>query len=105
MITLKPGVRINGIRPELLLGIMIAESVYSLKNRTLTITACIDGKHSVGSLHYAGCAVDLRTRDLPAGEPEEITNLLKSALGSDFDVALEKDHIHLEFQPKEAYTP
>lgn len=105
MITIKPGVRINGMRPELLLGVVIAQGVYALKNRTMTITSCIDGKHRTGSLHYAGCAVDLRTHDLPAGEAEEILNLLKSALGSDFDAVLEKDHIHLEFQPKEAYTP
>lgn len=104
MLTIKPGVRLHGIRPEMVIAAMVAEGIFGLKNRTCTITGCIDGRHSRGSLHYLGLAIDLRTRDLPSGEPYEIVNLLKSALGEDFDVVMESDHIHIEFQPKEAYT-
>lgn len=98
---LKAGVRILGLKPETLLGMRIVESVYEEFKKSLTITSVIEGKHSRGSLHYAGYAFDCR---LPAGMTD-YTNFvtgLKNALGSDFDVVLEKDHIHVEFQPKEA---
>ena len=100
---IKPGVRILGIRPEILLALMIAESLFNKENVELVITAAIDGKHSRGSLHYAGAAVDLRIRHLPLGGAEKIYGDLISALGSDYDVVLEKSHIHVEFQPKVPY--
>lgn len=104
MIILKPGVRIVGIRPELLLAIMVVEGVFALRNKTLTITAVIDGTHSRGSLHYAGMAFDVRARELPPGEADEVANLIRASLGGDFDVVVEADHMHIEYQPKEAYA-
>ncbi len=100
---IKPGVRILGIRPEILLALMIAESLFNKENVELVITAAIDGKHSRASLHYTGAAVDLRIRHLPLGGAEKIYGDLISALGSDYDVVLEKSHIHVEFQPKVPY--
>ncbi len=92
MLSLKPGVRITGMRPEILLA---------AAGHDLTITACVDGKHTTCSLHYAGAAIDLRTRDVPAGDVSKLIAQIKAALGDDFDVLLEVDHIHIEFQPKQ----
>ena len=55
---------------------------------------------SVGSLHYAGCAVDLR---FPPDNAAGLKAALAEALGGDYDVVLEADHIHVEFQPKTPY--
>ncbi len=66
MLFIKPGVRITGLRPEILLAAVAAERVYEAAGHDFTITACVDGKHMAGSLHYAGTAIDVRTRDVPA---------------------------------------
>lgn len=54
----------TGIRPELLLAVVAAERVYEEAGHDFTITSCVDGKHMAGSLHYAGAAIDIRTRDV-----------------------------------------
>lgn len=94
---LKPGVKIGGIRPELALGLMVAQSLWS---KELVVTAVVDGQHSRGSLHYAGQAADLRTRDLSEAEMAQVKAQLGEALGAEFDVVVEADHMHLEWQPK-----
>jgi hypothetical protein len=104
MLFIKPGVRITGLRPEILLAAVAAERVYEAEGHDLTITAAIDGKHMAGSLHYAGTAIDIRTRDVPADKIPVILAKLKEALAGDFDVLLEGDHIHIEFQPKQSLT-
>ena len=57
-----------------------------------------------GSLHYSGAAIDVRTRDLQPADVQKIIARIKSCLGDDFDVLLEVDHIHIEFQPKDSLT-
>ncbi len=101
MLSLKPGVRLTGIRPELVIAVLAAERVYAAAGHNLTITACTDGKHSIGSFHYSGAAVDLRTRDLPAGDVSKIAAQIRDCLGADFDVVIENDHLHVEHQPKQ----
>ncbi len=100
MLKLKPGVRLTGIRPELLLAVMTAEGAYSKAGHDLVVTSCVDSKHKAGSLHYAGAAADLRTRDVPADAVQTIIAEIRDALGADFDVVLEQDHLHIEYQPK-----
>ena len=92
---LKPGVSIKGISPQAVLGAAIAESVYYMAGEDLTITAVTDGKHMEGSLHYQGRALDLR---LPE-EPAQMVVALRAALGDEWDVVLEKTHLHIEFDP------
>lgn len=102
MLSLKPGVRIAGMRPEILFAVIVAEHAYTEAGFDLTITACVDGKHSAGSLHYSGAAIDIQTRDIPAEALQKIVARIKGALGADFDVVMEADHLHIEFQPKQA---
>lgn len=94
-------VRVHGIKPEILLSILIAERIWSTHGADLVITSLIDGKHSLGSLHYVGMAVDLRRWQLD--DPEQAVEELKAALGPDYDVILESTHVHVEFQPKRSY--
>lgn len=62
------------------------------------ITSANDRKHMTGSLHYEDLAWDLRSNNIPdAGKVEEIARTLRVDLGSDWDVVVEKDHIHVEF--------
>lgn len=68
-----------------------------------TITSAIDGKHSRGSKHYSGNAFDVRTFELSDADREKARSMMADRMGEDFDVVLESDHIHVEFDPKEAY--
>ena len=101
---IKEGVRVLGLRPEIVLAAVIAESVYRQHGAEAVITSAIDGVHSTGSLHYAGCAIDLRISNINTAAVHVVHQKLLNALGKDYDVVIEKDHLHLEYQPKEAYT-
>jgi hypothetical protein len=74
MFLLKPGVRVTGLRPEILLAVIAAERVYEEAGHDLTITV------------------------------QKVIARIKTCLADDFDVLLEVDHIHIEFQPKQALT-
>jgi hypothetical protein len=102
MLYLKPGVRITGMRPEILLAAVAGERVFAQAGFDFTITACVDGKHSTGSLHYAGAAIDVRTRHVPADQVAKLVGQIKACLGDDFDVLQETTHLHVEHQPKQA---
>ena len=69
---------------------------------TVWITSGNDGKHMRGSKHYFNEAFDLRTRNLVGGHAAARTWVAKMQyeLGSDYDIVLEKNHIHAEFDPK-----
>jgi len=65
-----------------------------------TITSATDGKHSKRSLHYKNKALDVRTRPLDKSDQELYKYKLSWWLGKHYDVVLEKDHIHIEFDPE-----
>lgn len=104
--TLKPGVRIFGVRPETLFAMTVADGLFDElfgrgnEKGEFVVTACVDGKHMAGSLHYQGLAFDFRTFNLNVGEYAMLRDRLTSALGPDFDVVHEDDHLHCEYQPK-----
>lgn len=100
MINIKTGVRLHGVRPEIVLAILIADQVYAVLNHDLVVTSVIDGTHSRTSLHYVGAAVDLR---LPGDAGTAARNRIAQRLGGDYDVVLESNHIHIEWQPKGEY--
>lgn len=101
---LKQGVEAKDIRPEILLGAVIVESAAQKvlgNDYVMTITSIKDGRHRSDSLHYKGLAVDIRINDM--GGLENVNKILQLAadfLGNEFDIVLESDHIHLEFDPK-----
>ena len=89
-----------GIKPELIIAIMVANDVYKEYSKDMVITSLNDSTHSYSSLHYAGAAVDLRTSYFNDQEKAEVVSKIKDRLNGDYDVVLESDHIHLEWQPK-----
>jgi len=97
MVALKPGVNIAGLRPEIVVALIAAESVFG--DRGVVVTSAKDGKHRDHSRHYLGQAIDIRTRHLTDKQKKEFAELLQVRLGDDFDVVLESSHMHLEFDP------
>ncbi len=96
--------------PQLALAVSIVHSVLAARGVPLVITSMNDGTHNAHSarhprsLHYEGRAFDFRlpsrtTGD--AGTDAAVKLDLAAALGSDFDLVLEGDHFHVEWDPKE----
>lgn len=102
MIRIKQGVSLLGMNTQILLAIIVADRIWSAHNDNLVITSVSDGKHSEASLHYVGAAVDLRRWGV--SRIDEKLSALSEALGPDFDVILEENHFHIEYQPKKGAT-
>ncbi len=107
MIIIKPGTSILGLKPEALLGLTIAASVFDKHNVDTILTSGGEGKHSRGSLHFSGLAFDLRSHHLLNPTKQVILKDLRRGLGKSFDVVLEaqggvNEHFHIEYQPKRA---
>ena len=75
----------------------IVREVYQDFGYRAVVTSGIDGTHMKGSLHYTGQAFDFRTQGIAQGDILPLVAHLTEALGNEFDVVLERDHIHIEF--------
>ena len=95
---IKNGVDLRGLSPQMAIAYTIATKCYGQYD--CVITSANDSKHGPNSLHYMGQALDLRTRHLNGQGLQSVYHKLKESLGDQFDVVLEADHIHLEYQPK-----
>lgn len=97
-------VNVSNLRRELWFALGVSKVVYLALGADLVITSGNDSKHGKNSLHYKDRAVDIRTSNLGAlGQLKvkaahvQISSVLEP-MG--FDVVLESDHIHIEFDPK-----
>jgi hypothetical protein len=118
-LALKGGVRMHGVRPEVLFAAVVVDQVYADFGQKLTvITGALNGKHLPGSSHYRGEALDFRTQD-PGGAwgfddatRAKVRAEIQSRLGDDYQVLDEGDdaqgstapHIHVQFRPQQPYT-
>jgi len=94
---IKAGVDISRLRPTIRKKLNeIARRVWSIEKEELIITSTYEGSHSEGSLHYADLAVDIRRHKHGTLVRQE----LRDKLGMDYDIVLEADHIHIEYDPK-----
>lgn len=101
MLKFKQSVSLNGIKNELVLAIIVAKASFEEHGADCIITSVCDGSHSKQSLHYAGCAVDFRTRHVDGLTLGLIVLEIQAALPDDeFDVIREETHLHIEWQPK-----
>jgi hypothetical protein len=106
-VNLKHGVRISGVQPEIVLAIMVVESIHDEMGIPFTITSILDGKHGKNSFHYSGKAFDIRTWVDDSGTQYdhefklEIARRIRNALGEEFDVVVEPTHIHIELDVRE----
>ena len=102
MLIFKPGVKIGTISPQLIIGINVAEDVYTHHDLDCVITSVGDYRHSsVYSEHYQGNAADLRTKNIPTAEiVQEIMRKIISNLPLGFVLLYEGNHFHLAYRPK-----
>lgn len=100
----KNSVKFPSVLSPIWLAVQVAEEVYAnMEGQDLVVTSWQDGTHSRASLHWVGHAVDIRTK--AAGISVERAQDLASEIArrlppTEFDVVVESDHIHMEWQPK-----
>src|SRR5437016_3377670 len=98
IISIKPGVSLKQLNAHTLLAVIVASQIYDKRQESFVITSGDEGSHMQNSLHYKGDAVDIR---LPVfSDAKEVVQEIYACLGMQYDVILEKDHIHIEFDPK-----
>jgi hypothetical protein len=100
-IRMKKGVKLtelSNVIKEKLSDICEACQELEGKKYIVTITSGNDGKHMKGSKHYTNEAIDIRSKDMfyPVGT----TLRIRKKLGRHYDVILERDHIHIEYDKK-----
>ena len=94
---IKEGVSLAGLRPEMRTALIWADKVWNQHGEELCVTCHMEGEHGVGSLHYSGYALDLRTRNFGKTEAKIVADKLRESLPEGYDVVLESNHIHVEY--------
>lgn len=91
-------VKLDGMDWRLWQAAVVCEAILAQYGSDLVITSAKDGKHSAKSLHYEGKAIDIRIWKI-ANRAQQVIAEMKAQLGPEYDVVLEDDHIHLEYDP------
>jgi hypothetical protein len=109
ILQVKAGCQAEGVKREVwfALGVMAAVH-WRMFQRVLVATSLTDGAHGPKSLHAAGWAVDVRTRDMSDAEKRAFHAACAELLdGHGFDLVCEGPpwnaraaHEHCEFDPK-----
>ena len=94
---LKAGVKLADLCPQMVLATQIIAEVYAAYGVDCVVTSANDSEHMEGSKHGTGEALDYRTRDLTSEQQVNLTNTIIASLGQEFDVVLESDHLHVEY--------
>jgi len=94
---IKKGVRMLGLKPEILVALIVCDRIYTENGQTLVVTSAVDGKHSKKSKHYLGLAIDTRTRYFSLSTLVRVGKQIREALGSEYYVIIESNHIHIQF--------
>ena len=93
-----------GLKPEIVCTFTILNQLSEEYELDFILTSGIDRNHMRNSLHYAGMAVDFTwagyDRAIGKNRGSYIASRLKARLGTNYDVCVENDHIHIEFQQK-----
>lgn len=93
-------ISLAGLTTQALFAMNVANEIYKKHGLEFVITSVNDGKHSDTSLHHSGNAFDCRRYD-DDQYMLQLRDEIKEALRIDFDVILEGNHLHIEYQPRQ----
>jgi hypothetical protein len=85
------------LRKEIRYALQVCSFVYMHRNGELVLYHTDDGEHMEGSLHYKNRAVDV---SLPSQDVDAIVEEIRLFLEPEYDVIVESDHLHVEWDPK-----
>lgn len=98
---------ILNVQPEIARILPLIDKVHEeLDTHEAVITSANDSVHMDGSLHPKGLAVDIRTRDIEPSLVDDLADAIRYKLNGSvqsnnpYQVIIEVDHIHIEFDPK-----
>lgn len=103
---LKDGVQLNErhMHPAMKQIVLVAQSTAPMLERgTVWITSANDSIHHPESFHYKDQAYDIRIWNIIGAvsvEARAWAERMQVALGDDYDVLLEWNHIHVEWDPE-----
>lgn len=95
---LKQGVECKTLSMKCFEGMFATAKLLKAYGYDMVVTSITDGIHLPHSKHYTGDAFDIRSRDM--SNPVKMVSIIKDCLGHDYDVIFERDHIHIEYDPK-----
>ena len=99
----KDCVETKNVHPKIVRAWWIVAELSEELGIDTVVTSVGDGKHSPNSFHYTDPvqASDFRTWYLPTDEDKaNFVKELRVRLGSEYDVILEKTHLHIEFDDR-----
>jgi hypothetical protein len=102
MIHFKPTVKFAGLQPEALLALIVIDQQHpGGANGSTFVTSITDDAPGrlPNSLHKKGMAFDYRKLEATAMNNQWVSSS-RFILGPDYDIVVEQDHIHCEFDPK-----
>lgn len=105
---LKPGASLKGVKDVMFIAAIAIENVMNALGYECTITSGTDSmdQHGGGdaskTLHDDGLALDFRSRYLTEDAKRLMAQEMQAALGPAYQVIIEKDHFHVEYQPTHA---
>lgn len=95
----KPGA-ILSTKPETEQMRRVMAAIWKSHGYQLTVTSGYDSTHGALSKHYGGLAEDYRTRDVAPSDLAVMVAEARRQLGRNYDLVIESDHLHGEFDPK-----
>lgn len=94
---IKAGVDISRLKREIRRALPVLEALHYENGTRFVVTSTYEGNHGAGSLHYCDDAFD--SERVKEGA-REFQSKVKERLSKDYDVVLEGDHLHIEYDPK-----
>jgi hypothetical protein len=98
MLRVKDGVRFHSPAIAMSVAVSVMAAVAREFSIELVITGAVE-RHEFPSLHVTGAALDVRTRDMILSKQVRFAREIRIRLGDGYDVVLESDHLHVEYDP------
>ena len=96
----KDGTTLLGLHPKMQIANCIVAVIYFKNGFKFRLTAGVDQfGHSAKSFHPKGRACDWGIQGLSIQQVKDLRDEIDLKLGPDYDIVLEKDHIHGEYDP------
>jgi len=97
MMLLKPGVDISKLEKPIRTTLGILDDLLPDHEGIFVVTSTYEGDHIPNSLHYAHRAYDFV---ILRGDSEEIIERFRKAVGKDYDILVDVNHYHIEYDPE-----